>query len=347
MTTSDPAASLGGDTITLMVVAAEEPVRAALERFLVQERFGVETAGTADEADAALTARRWGCVVIDEQVPGELAPTLVTRLRARQPDLGVLVLRPPGAPPVPGETIEHLEKPVDPGDLLAGVRQVLRRRDALLEGERLHERLRQEVAIRTAELQRERENLQRLSVATLEALVNALEAKDPHLRGHSTRVADLAGRVAAVYGLGPEAVEAVRTAGRLHDIGKIGVREPILNKSGPLTDDEFEHIKTHAALGAQILAPLTHLAEVLGYVRHHHERWDGTGYPDGLRGEAIPVGARIIGAIEVYDALTTSRPYQEMMTPAAAVARLRELVGTVVDPRVHQALARVVEGAEG
>jgi HD-GYP domain-containing protein (c-di-GMP phosphodiesterase class II) len=133
-------------------------------------------------------------------------------------------------------------------------------------------------------------------------------------------------------------------AGSLHDIGKIGIREQILNKRGPLTDEEYAHVKTHAEIGAQILAPLTHLADVLACVRSHHERWDGKGYPDGLAGEAIPIGARILGSVEIFDALTTSRPYQETMAPAGAVARMGDLVGSVLDPRVHAALAQVVAG---
>ena len=106
-------------------------------------------------------------------------------------------------------------------------------------------------------------------------------------------------------------MEAIRTAGRLHDIGKIGIREEMLNKHGPLTDEEFDHVKQHVRSAVQILAPLVHLGDMISFVRNHHERWDGCGYPDKLKGEAIPLGARIIGAVEIFDALTTSRPYQE------------------------------------
>jgi HD-GYP domain-containing protein (c-di-GMP phosphodiesterase class II) len=137
-------------------------------------------------------------------------------------------------------------------------------------------------------------------------------------------------------------IEAVRTAGRLHDIGKIGIREEILNKQGPLTDEEYEHVKQHVLVGSQILAPLVHLREVITYVRSHHERWDGFGYPDRLADERIPLGGRIIGTVEIYDALTTSRPYQEKMLPEIAVERMRDLVGTVLDPAVHRALEAVV-----
>ena len=105
-------------------------------------------------------------------------------------------------------------------------------------------------------------------------------------------------------------------------------------------------IKTHTISGSQILAPLTHLKNIIGFVRSHHERVDGRGYPDQLTGEQIPLGARIIGAVEIYDALTTSRPYQEKMVPELAIERLRDLVGTVIDTRVHRALQSVVARRE-
>src|SRR5204862_4076731 len=178
--------------------------------------------------------------------------------------------------------------------------------------------------------------------ATLEALVNALETKAPYLRGHSARVVDLSATVATEMSLSEEDVDRVRMAGRLHDLGKIGTRDVVVNKEGPLTADEFEHVKQHVIIGAQILAPLVHLGDVVSMVKSHHERWDGTGYPDGLRGEEIPLGGRVIGAAEVFDALTTARPYQDKMTPEQAVARLAELSGTVVDPTVYDALVQIV-----
>ena len=137
-------------------------------------------------------------------------------------------------------------------------------------------------------------------------------------------------------------LEALYWTSRLHDLGKIGTRDAVVNKEGPLTAEEFEHVKQHVIIGAQILAPLVHLGDVVSMVKSHHERYDGTGYPDGLRGEEIPLGGRIIGAAEVYDALTTARPYQEKMTPEQAVERMADLSGTVLDTRVYEALVRIV-----
>jgi cyclic di-GMP phosphodiesterase len=238
--------------------------------------------------------------------------------------------------------MDYLTKPIELADLGRAVQRSLKRREMLLENRHLNQWLKEEVTTRTAELQRERHRLERVSTATLEALVNALEAKDPYLRGHSARVADLSANIATELGLSEEEVDRVRMAGRLHDLGKIGTRDAVVNKEGPLTADEFEHVKQHVIIGAQILAPLVHLGDVVSMVKSHHERWDGTGYPDGLRGEEVPLGGRIIGAAEVYDALTTARPYQDKMTPEQAAGRMTELSGTVVDPTVYDALVRIV-----
>ncbi|HEX2250918.1 MAG TPA: HD-GYP domain-containing protein, partial [Gemmatimonadales bacterium] len=235
-----------------------------------------------------------------------------------------------------------LVKPIDLGHLSRAIHLALQRRHTQLEGQQINQWLKEEVTVRVAERRLEQVNQERLSVATLEALVNALEAKDPYLRGHSARVADLSAMVAAQLGCSDEQIEAVRTGGRLHDIGKIGIREEILNKNGPLTDAEYSQVKQHVTVGSQILSPLVHLKDVIAFVRSHHERWDGKGYPDRLSGEDIPLGARIIGAVEIFDALSTARPYQDKMAAELAVQRMRDLVGTVIDPRVHQALEAVV-----
>src|SRR5256886_11996864 len=140
---------------------------------------------------------------------------------------------------------DYLTKPNELADLGRAVQRALKRREMLLENRHLNQWLKEEVTTRTAELQRERMKLERISVATLEALVNALEAKDPYMRGHSARVADLSATIAAEVGMSDEQVEHVRVAGRLHDIGKIGTREAVLNKQGALSPEEFEHVKQH------------------------------------------------------------------------------------------------------
>jgi len=333
--------------IQILVVDDEEPIRNALKKFLMQQQYEVYAAGTGDEALQQLRRHRIALMLCDIRMPGTSGVDLVPQAIEIEPELAILMLTAvndatSAALCMQRGAMDYLTKPIELADLGRAVQRALKRREMLLENRQLNQWLKEEVSTRTAELQRERGKLERLSIATLEALVNALEAKDPYMRGHSARVADLSATVAHELGMPEEDVEQVRVAGRLHDIGKIGTRESVLNKQGALTPEEFEHVKQHVIIGSQILAPLAHLGDIIPAVRHHHERWDGTGYPDGLRGEEIPIGARIIGAAEVFDALSTSRAYQEKMSPEKAVQRAADLSGTVLDPKVFEALASVV-----
>jgi len=332
---------------SILVVDDEEPIRSALKKFLTVKGYDVTTAESGEEALAVLQRQKIACLLLDVRMPGLSGIDLVPKVIDLEPNAAILMLTAVNDATTASlcmqrGAMEYLTKPIDLEDLNRAIQRALKRRAAMLETDELNQWLKEEVAIRTAELRRERANLQRISVATLEVLVNALEAKDPYSRGHSARVADLSAMVAAELGLSDEEVEAVRTAGRLHDIGKIGIREEVLVKQGPLTDDEYEHVKQHVVVGSQILAPLTHLKDVIKFVRNHHERWDGHGYPDGLKAEDIPVGARILAAVEIYDALTTSRPYQEKMSAEFAVERMRDLTGTVIADNVYHALEAVV-----
>src|SRR5688572_27718446 len=169
-----------------------------------------------------------------------------------------------------------------------------------------------------------------------------MEAKDLYLRGHSHRVAELGASIAEELGLDADTVEHVRLAGQLHDVGKIGIRESVLNKPDKLTVQEFEHVKDHVRMGMEILAPLTHLDRVLGFVHDHHEHWDGAGYPRRQKGEEISIGGRILAAADAFDAVTSRRAYREALTQAAAVEYLQSHVGTLLDPTVYHALRTVV-----
>ena len=335
------------DQTAILVVDDDEPIRTALKKYLIQQGFEIATASSGDEALKVLQKRKIACILLDVKMPGISGVDLVPRIMDIEPNAAVLMLTgvndaTSAALCMQRGAMDYLTKPIELSELSRAINSALRKRGTQLEQQNLNQWLKEEVTVRSAEVRNERAKLERLSVATLEALVNALEAKDPYLRGHSARVADLSAMIAAEMNLPDETIEAVRMAGRLHDIGKIGIREEILNKEGPLTAQEYEQVKQHVTIGSQILAPLAHLRDIIGYVRSHHERWDGQGYPDSLSGETIPLGARVLCTSEIYDALTTSRPYQEKMTPELAVQRMRDLVGTVLDPAVHRALEAVV-----
>jgi putative two-component system response regulator len=335
------------EPMTLLVVDDEEPIRNALRKFLTQQGYEVSTAASGEEALEILRRQRITGMLLDVNMPGIKGVDLVPQVMELEPNIALIMLTAvndatSAALCMQRGAFDYLLKPIDLPHLARAINSALQRRHTQLESAQINQWLKEEVAHRVAERRLEQANMERLSVATLEALVNALEAKDPYLRGHSARVADLSASVAAQMGCSDEEIECVRTGGRLHDIGKIGIREEVLNKQGPLTDEEYEHVKQHVVVGSQILAPLVHLQDIITYVRSHHERWDGFGYPDRLARETIPLGGRIIGAVEIYDALTTSRPYQEKMPPEIAVERMRDLIGTVIDPKVHTALEAVV-----
>ncbi|MEO8029704.1 MAG: HD domain-containing phosphohydrolase [Gemmatimonadota bacterium] len=338
---------LSDGSVSVLVVDDEEPIRNALKKFLTQQGYEVATAASGDEAIKVLQRQKIACMLLDVRMPGRSGIDLVPQVMELEPSIAILMLTAvndatTAALCMQRGAMDYLTKPIDLSDLARAILRAIRRRDSLLEQQNINQWLKEEVALRTAELRRERAKLERLSVATLEALVNALEAKDAYIRGHSARVADLAAMIASEMSLPDEVVEQIRMAGRLHDIGKIGIREGILTKQGPLTTEEYEQVKQHVVVGSQILAPLAHLGEIITYVRSHHERWDGQGYPDRLQGEQIPLGARILGAAEIFDALTTSRPYQEKMPADVAVERMRDLAGNVLDEQVYKALETAV-----
>ena len=176
--------------------------------------------------------------------------------------------------------------------------------------------------------------LQRSIGQSLLGLANALEAKDAYTRGHSERVGRWSRLIAASMGLPAETVQTIAQAGLLHDIGKIGVPEAVLRKPGTLDEREWALMRRHPVIGSQIVAPFECLAGVAVVIRHHHERHDGSGYPDGLAGDAIPLGARIVAVADVFDALTSDRPYRAALTREAALEHLMSGAGAWLDEDV-------------
>jgi putative nucleotidyltransferase with HDIG domain len=177
---------------------------------------------------------------------------------------------------------------------------------------------------------------------TIRSLAGAIDAKDPYTRGHAQRVADLSVEIGRELRLGEREQRALAYAGILHDIGKIGVPEPLLGKVAPLSGPELEVMRAHPVIGAEIVKGVEFLRDAAPAIRSHHERWDGTGYPDRLRGEAIPLVARIVNAADTWDACTSERPYQAALPPDEVLSILASLRGTQIDPAVHDALLRVL-----
>jgi putative nucleotidyltransferase with HDIG domain len=184
-----------------------------------------------------------------------------------------------------------------------------------------------------------REN-QELFLSSIRALAAAIDAKDPYTRGHSERVARYASAIAREMGLPTDEARKVRLSALLHDVGKIGVDDRIIRKPTALTDDEFELMKAHPVKGAAIMETIPQLADIIPGMKYHHEKWEGGGYPDGLKAEQIPLQARIVAVADAFDAMTTTRPYQKAMEVSYVLERLREMSSKRFDGSVVEALAR-------
>jgi putative nucleotidyltransferase with HDIG domain len=184
-----------------------------------------------------------------------------------------------------------------------------------------------------------REN-QELFIASIRALAAAIDAKDPYTRGHSERVARYSSAIAKELALPTEEARKVRLSALLHDVGKIGVDDRIIRKPTALTDEEFDLMKAHPVKGAAIMEAIPQMADIIPGMKYHHEKWEGGGYPEGLKGEQIPLQARIVAVADAFDAMTTTRPYQKAMEVSYVLERLREMSSKRFDGQVVEALAR-------
>ena len=331
----------------VLLVDDDDSVRTALSRVLQRSGFTCRDVASASLALEMLGSERFDVMLTDVWMPGMSGVELVPRARAIDEDTAILMLS--GVNEVAFATeamklgaLDYLLKPVSTERLTTALHAALHRRALNIERRRVERMIREEVELRTADLEREKRSLRTLTVNVVQTLVNAMEAKDVYLRGHSIRVADLGAAIAEEMGLDADTVEQIRVAGHLHDVGKMGIREEILNKPGPLTAEEFTHVKEHVRIGMAILEPLRHLGSVLEYVHDHHENFDSTGYPRGLEGVAISLGGRVLAAADAFDAMRSKRAYRGSMTQEETLAVLRQQVGVKLDGRVFEALQRVV-----
>ncbi|MFN4182006.1 MAG: HD domain-containing phosphohydrolase, partial [bacterium] len=190
------------------------------------------------------------------------------------------------------------------------------------------------------------QNLQRLFHSIIEALVSTIDARDPYTAGHSLRVRDFSLAIGKRMIRDPEKLKQLELSAILHDIGKIGIRDEILYKPTGLTSQEYELLKEHVLYGEKILQSIPRMEEIIGGVKYHHEKFDGSGYPEGLKGSEIPLFGRIIGIADTFDAMTTDRPYRKGMPDEIATAEIRKMAGTQFDPRAVEAFLQAFEAGE-
>jgi putative two-component system response regulator len=334
-------------TKRILIVDDEETIRLALGKFLRSRGYDVITADCGPAALEALDRHRFILMLCDVRMPGMSGVEVVTQAAKVDGDLAIMMLTAVNDAPTATEALSHgamdyLMKPIELEDLNQAVERALHKRELTIEQRNVERLIREEVAARTEELETEKAALRTLTINIADSLINAMEAKDLYLRGHSQRVAELGASMAESLGLDPDTVENVRLAGRLHDVGKIGIREEVLNKPGKLTAEEFEHIKAHVKIGMEILAPLKHIDVALRFVQDHHEHYDGSGYPRGISGDQISIGGRLLAAADAFDALTSRRAYRDPLTPADTLELLRGQIARLLDPMIFDALETVV-----
>jgi putative two-component system response regulator len=333
---------VGEKSARVLVVDDETYIREIICRKLGAEGYSCEDAGDAETALERLAQDAYDCVLSDINMPGMSGIDLLRTIRQTDGDVAVIMIT--GAPDLDGAleamrlgAYDHLAKPLNLAHLSLTVERAIEQKRLVAENREYQRNLEAMVEDRTDQLREANEELRRLFMGSIKALAQALEAKDEYTQGHSERVAEVAVGIANYLSLSESEINDMWLAGFLHDIGKIGIQETVLNKPGKLSPSEWQMIQQHPVLAERILCPIEELSEVIKIVRHHHERYDGSGYPDGLSGSDIPLGARILSVADAYDALTSKRPYRDALSHEDAVAVLEESAGTQFDPVIVRA----------
>lgn len=322
----------------ILIVDDEELVRELLYQKLSGEGYQCQKAGSAAQALDELKSNPVALVILDIKMPGKSGMELLPDLRVKYPDTAVIMataIADAGTAIrcMRGGAYDYITKPFNLDEVVLSVGRALERRRLELENRDYQQHLEQRV-------EEQARKIRASFINAITALAYALEAKDIYTSGHSQRVTEISVAIAGELGMSQEGIDKIRLAGLVHDIGKIGIKESVLNKQSSLTDEESEHIKSHCQAGEHILTPIVEDEEILKAVRHHHERYDGMGYPDGLRGEQIPLGARILAVADAFDAMTSGRSYRPAMSGQAACAEIERCKGTQFAPEVADAFLR-------
>ena len=281
-------------------------------------------------------------ILSDINMPGIDGVEMLRRIRMSDGDVAVVMMT--GAPDLSVAleamrlgAYDFLSKPLNLDVLSLTVDRAVEKKILVKQNREYQRNLESMVQERTQQLNQANDDLRNLFIGSIKALAQALEAKDRYTQGHSARVAEESVRIARYLSLSEDEIQNIWIAGFLHDIGKIGIQESVLNKPGRLDPEEWELVKQHPVFAARILEPIEELSDVIEMVRHHHEHFDGTGYPSGIAGADIPLGARILSVADAYDALTSERPYRDAVPEEEALKVFEEASGTQFDPVIASA----------
>jgi len=324
---------------TVLTVDDEDTIRRLLYQKLTSEGYKCLTASNATEAMEIIKGQDVSLAILDIKMPGLSGMDIFPEIRTISPDTAVIMATAISDTDTAIACMklgayDYVTKPFKLDAVMMSIERALEKRRLVLDNRDYQQHL--EIKIKD-----QAEKIRSSFFNAITSLAYALEAKDSYTIGHSQRVAETSVSIASAMELPVAAIEQIRLAGLVHDIGKIGIRSACLNKAGNLTEEEYTHIKTHPGIGERILSPITEDREILRIVRHHHEHFNGSGYPDGLKGEGIPLGARIMALADAYDAMTSLRPYRKAMTDKEAWEELKRCSGTQFDPEILAVFSRV------
>lgn len=327
----------------ILVVDDDTPTLKMASRILSTEEIRTSCLKSGGDAIEFLQGNRPDLILLDIHMPGMDGFETTSAIRANKSTADIPIIFLTADDDSNAETrgleagaMDFIKKPFVPEVLLLRVRHTL-------ELVRLQTNLAREVEKQTQEVMEQHKKIEKLFMQIVMTLSDAIDAKDTYTNGHSTRVAEYSREIARRAGLSKKEQEDIYMIGLLHDVGKIGVPDAIINKTARLTDAEFAVIKKHPSRGAEILGNISEFPQLAVGARWHHERYDGRGYPDGISGEAIPLEARIIAVADAYDAMSSTRSYRASLPQAVIHGELEKGAGTQFDPKLAAIMLAMID----
>jgi putative nucleotidyltransferase with HDIG domain len=323
----------------ILIVDDEEVICSILARRLTREGYTCVTANNGREALQYFYKHPFSLIISDIKMPEMDGLALLKRVKATNPKMMVIMVT---AFPEIDLAVEAMHlgaydfiiKPADLDLVILSVKKALEKKRLEEEIVAYRSHLERLVEERTTKLQQAYRILKKAHLDSVKVLVEAIDAKDPYTRGHSDRVTRMSLKIAFQFGFAEDRLESLEYGALLHDIGKIGIKDEVLQKPGALNSEEYQYIQEHPLIGVKIIEGLDFFKDKIPMIRHHHEHYDGSGYPDGLLGEAIPLEARIIAVPDAFDAMTSARPHRGMMPLQDVLMELEKCKGTQFDPKI-------------
>jgi putative nucleotidyltransferase with HDIG domain len=323
----------------ILIVDDEEVICSILARRLTREGYTCVTANDGREALQYFYKHPFSLIISDIKMPEMDGLALLKRVKATNPKMMVIMVT---AFPEIDLAVEAMHlgaydfiiKPADLDLVILSVKKALEKKRLEEEIVAYRSHLERLVEERTTKLQQAYRILKKAHLDSVKVLVEAIDAKDPYTRGHSDRVTRMSLKIAFQFGFAEDRLESLEYGALLHDIGKIGIKDEVLQKPGALNSEEYQYIQEHPLIGVKIIEGLDFFKDKIPMIRHHHEHYDGSGYPDGLLGAAIPLEARIIAVPDAFDAMTSARPHRGMMSLQDVLMELEKCKGTQFDPKI-------------